>query len=320
MHSLTVRTGARLHFGPFAVGADTGRRFGGLGMMVDRPSFEISIETADRDCVVARPETATRIRKTLSKLRTFEEFSGIRGCRIVVNSEVPSHQGLGSGTQLELAIASGLARLAGLRLPAVELARCTGRGLRSAIGVHGFELGGFLIDGGKPDEEQVGELAGRFELPDSWRILLWCPRDRPGLSGDCEKQAFERLLPMSPELRRTLWTLAFDRVAGALKRHDCTELMRALGEYGRGVGNYFAPIQGGIYAHPRAAAIAVWLASNGVSGVAQSSWGPTLAVIVEGDAEAGRLVSEWPYSREELQISRPLNCGAEIRIRQSSFE
>lgn len=36
---VTVRTGARLHFGPLAIHNGPGRSFGGVGLMVDRPGL-----------------------------------------------------------------------------------------------------------------------------------------------------------------------------------------------------------------------------------------------------------------------------------------
>ena len=57
-----VRTGARLHFGPLASGAESGRCFGGIGMMVDTPAIAFRVVEHDVERYVGcSPETSERI-------------------------------------------------------------------------------------------------------------------------------------------------------------------------------------------------------------------------------------------------------------------
>src|SRR5207248_291616 len=80
-------------------------------------------------------------------------------------------------------------------LGVVELAEIVGRGRRSALGIHGFAQGGFLVEAGKRSADGVAPLVARMAFPDAWRVLLVIPRD---LQGDYGGRARRR-----PELLGT---------------------------------------------------------------------------------------------------------------------
>src|SRR5262245_65220993 len=71
-----------------------------------------------------------------------------RPFHISMETAPEEHTGLGVGTQLGLAVAMAVAIECGHSdWPAAELAVRIGRGERSAIGVHGFERGGLIVEG-----------------------------------------------------------------------------------------------------------------------------------------------------------------------------
>src|SRR6185437_10308328 len=108
------------------------------------------------------------------------------------------HCGLGSGTQLALAVARALAELYDLPPDAASLARATGRAQRSAIGTWVFSLGGFILEGGRRAERDVlAPLLARWAMPAHWRCVLVVPPGSPGVSGVTESAAFARL-PVPP--------------------------------------------------------------------------------------------------------------------------
>ena len=74
---------------------------------------------------------------------------------------IPAHVGLGSGTQLGLAVGAALARLAGLQLSTDEIALAVGRGLHSGIGIATFQHGGFVLDGGRRIISELPDSAQR---------------------------------------------------------------------------------------------------------------------------------------------------------------
>jgi beta-ribofuranosylaminobenzene 5'-phosphate synthase len=240
-------------------------------------------------------------------------------CQIDLRSAIPSHRGLGAGTQLGMAVAKALSLLSGKPdIDSITLARWVGRGARSAIGIHGFERGGFLVDAGKERDEQIGRLEARVDVPADWRFLLVNPPDAAsGLSGEAESAALERLPATSVDMTERLRRLAMAEMLPALSTGDCNRFGEAVFEFGQLVGEYFRPIQGGIYSTPQSAELVEWIRGEGYRGVAQTSWGPTLAVCCVDHTSAQLLRAKmqadarWRECRAHVAI--PLNTGAKIR-------
>lgn len=316
---VTVTTGARLHFGPLAVRAERGRTFGGVGMMVDAPGWEVVVARSERDNVHAGRESG-RIAELVARYR---ERCGkpVPPCAVTVRQAAPAHTGLGSGTQLALALGRALAVLSGEpAVDTVELARRTGRGGRSAIGTHGFAHGGFLIDAGQTPSEQgvLGELACRMEIPESWRFVLATPASESGLSGIAEQRAFDVLAPMPVSMTAELCRIVVMDWLPALQSGDCVGFCSALDAFGGLVGHYFRPVQGGVFANRRMGALAELLQAEGIHGIAQTSWGPTVAICYASETSAvalqERVERDGRWRDCTLRIVRPLNVGARVAI------
>jgi beta-RFAP synthase len=317
---ITITTGARLHFGLLSHGNATGRRYGGVGLMVDRPGCEVAVCRAEEDDIVASTEKVEqRVRAILERYRANcpTEFRP-GACRVEVRRSLPSHGGFGSGTQLGLAIAQGLALLAGEgTVDTVTLARRIGRGARSAVGIHGFARGGLLVDGGQVDEASIGVLISRLDFPPAWRFLLVTPNATEGLSGDSEHDAFARLTPMPTETTAKLCRLMMTQLLPAVAEADFAAAGEALHEYGRHVGEYFAPCQGGVFASELMGSLASELQSQSVRGVAQTSWGPTLCVLCADETSAESLSRELAangrYDGCNMLVAAAMNTGAVIQ-------
>src|ERR1051326_983522 len=163
---IEVRTGARLHFGLLSPGRDAGwsnvdgeriaaRSFGGIGLMVDEPGIVLRVEPA-----LFWSASGPLYERALDFARLFKtSLPGVKPHAIIVERIAPEHCGLGVGTQFGLAVAKALALAGGQPgWNAVELAGRVGRGRRSAVGVHGFEHGGLIVEGGKQGTEAVAPL------------------------------------------------------------------------------------------------------------------------------------------------------------------
>jgi beta-ribofuranosylaminobenzene 5'-phosphate synthase len=310
-----VTTGARLHFGPLAVGELAGRRFGGIGLMVDEPQLTVAAQQINRpraDHISAEGEVADRLRDLLGRLRDTGAISRSVSVAIAVRGEFSLHSGFGTGTQLALAVAQAIA--GGVPISAETLAEWTGRGARSAIGVHGFLTGGFLVDAGKLPHESLGRIVARVDFPREWPILLWTPNTGPLISGDAERSAFHQMAPTPREVTDRLCGIVLRDLLPALADHDWETFSRSLADYGELVGRQFAHIQGGVFSTESARRAADWLQSQGVSGVAQTSWGPTIAAVLPSTDEAERLMSAWPDRDGRLRLTSARNRGAEIRV------
>jgi beta-RFAP synthase len=231
---------------------------------------------------------------------------------------MPPHAGLGSGTQLALAVAAAVRRLHGLPEDARGDATQLGRGARSGIGIGLFSQGGLVIDGGKGSLDGPPPLLVRTAVPEAWRVLLVLDRDRQGLSGSKERAAFEALAPMDAAVSGAICRLVLMQALPALTERDLPNFGAAVTAIQRHVGDYFAPIQGGRFTSPDVGAALRLLAKAGATGIGQSSWGPTGFAFAADDGEARRLASIVEDSlltkRLDLLICRVLNRGALVNV------
>lgn len=334
---VSISTGSRLHFGLLSVGRTEGRQFGGVGMMIREPGWTLTVRPLDPSHPIAGPESAigldrisvrgtarlspARQIRIAELLRQWRELTGIAlpPVEIEISAAIPEHVGLGSGTQLALALHSALHACTQTPLPELsERSFQAGRGRRSGIGSHGFEQGGWLIEAGKSAPDGLSPLLGRISFPEEWPILLIRPTDDQGLSGDAELCGFRRLPPMPSTLTDRLASLLLLELWPAVIERRYDLFAAALTSYGRLVGSYFAPAQGDVYSHPRMQQFEAAAAAAGATAVAQTSWGPTLAVICADAATAACVRSElsrrWPQGDIEVQQTHALNEGARLQL------
>lgn len=290
--SVFVEAGARLHFGVLDLRGARGRRFGGLGVGVPEPSLLVEARRADR--VGARGPDSTRAAEFARRFLDYHRVAG--GAEVLVHRAIPAHSGLGSGTQLGLAVARAVADLYGLPAQAPALARAVGRGRRSAIGTWTFALGGFIVEGGRrAGGEAMAPLLARLEVPSRWRCVIAVPPGEPGLSGEAEAAALEELPPPPEREVEQVAHLVLLQLLPSLVEGDLAGFGGALTELQRVTGAWFAPRQGGIFAPGLGRELIERMAAAGAPGVGQSSWGPAVYGIVDGperSAELARCVRE----------------------------
>lgn len=277
MIGLRLTTPSRLHFGLLAWGPRAPRQFGGVGLMIDRPGLELTAQEApawqaDGPLSARILRIAARVAGLLSR-----DGAPVPPVRFAAHRTPPEHSGLGTGTQLSLAVARSVAELSGRPgLPVATLAELTGRGLRSGIGLHGFVHGGLIVDGGRRTPEGIPPLLSRLEFPAAWAVLVLLPSAAPSLHGAGEVRAFEGLPPLPDELTDRLCRLVLLGLLPAVVERDLARFGEALTELQHHVGRWFAPAQGGPYSLPALEEIVAWLRAEGLHGAGQSSWGPAL--------------------------------------------
>ena len=143
--SLTIFAPARLHMGFVDLTGGQGRRFGSLGLTLDDIGTRVHAHVA-RGFAVAG-EDAPRAQRHLAKLR--REWKLQHPVALITEQSMQPHSGLGSGTQLALAVGTATAKLNDLDVSPRQIADLLDRGNRSGIGLGAFEYGGFLVDGGR---------------------------------------------------------------------------------------------------------------------------------------------------------------------------
>ncbi len=274
---VTVEAPARLHFGILDLRGHRGRRFGGIGAAVPAPS--VLLEATPGARLTAEGTDAGRAHSFAER---YLRSTGVNeGAHLRVIRAIPAHAGLGSGTQLALAVARALAELHGQSAEPLSLARHVGRGLRSAIGTWTFALGGFVLEGGRRDGvDAVAPLISRLPIPASWRAVIVIPEGQPGLSGEAETAAFRELPPPAEREVERVAHLVLMQLLPALADADVGAFGAALTEIQRLTGGWFASAQGGAFAAGPTRDLIERMGDYGALGVGQSSWGPTVYGLV----------------------------------------
>ncbi len=309
--TITVTAGSRLHFGMFAFGRPEIQQFGGVGAMIDVPRVVVRIRRSEQ----LSASGPLHERALVAARRVIQSWGDPRevSCKIEVLQAPRPHTGLGTGTQLALAVAWGMHALFQRDGGAAEdLARTAGRGQRSAIGLHGFAQGGLLIEHGHRTPDDISRLTSRVELPTEWRWVLLCPNQAEGLSGSGEQEAFDRLPAVPPDVTGALLRES-EHMLAAGARGDFDEFSRSLFRFGQLAGRCFQSQQAGIYATQELEQLVAAVRQQGIEGVGQSSWGPTLFALTRNVREAETLAT-WAASHGNLEITqaRPLNVGATV--------
>jgi beta-ribofuranosylaminobenzene 5'-phosphate synthase len=314
-----VSAASRLHFGMFSFGQSGVRQFGGAGAMVDPAALQLRVEPAERFYVEGPLET--RVETAVRRIAAGLALAELPACRIKVVKAPAEHAGLGTGTQLQLSLAAALNAFVGnaaLDLPA--LVALAGRGARSAIGSHGFNRGGLLVDQGKLEDEDLSPLADRVELPEGWRFVLICPHGQAGLAGEREQQAFRELPPVPNATTEWLHGEVTEELLPAARAGQFERFGESLYRFNREAGSCFAPWQGGAFAGPNVSRLVDAIRQMGVRGTGQSSWGPTVFALVESQDEALRFeqaLARHITARDRVVVVQPANRGAIVSIRQS---
>ena len=169
-----VQAPARLHLGFLDPAGTQGRRFGSLGLVVCGVSTGVELRRSPVDRATADgPAALAELARARAHLDALRQATGRREpLHLHLNHVIPAHAGLGSGTQLALAVGRAFAALVDAPLASMEIARITGRGLRSGVGIAGFDAGGLLLDGGPRADGGPAPLLSRLALPAQWRVVL----------------------------------------------------------------------------------------------------------------------------------------------------
>ena len=316
--AVCVTVPARLHLGFLDLEGGLGRRYGSLGITLEEPVTRLSLTPA-----VARDATGPDWERADEYLdRLVEAFALSDSLEMRIEQAIPAHAGLGSGTQMALAVGMAVERLFDLGLSPREVAARLDRGARSGIGLGAFVQGGVLLDGGKGALDEPPPIISRFDFPEDWRIFLIYDVNQNGVHGPAEVEAFKGLpqLPASEAAR--LCRLVLLMILPALAERDLARFGEGISELQRVIGDHFAPVQGGRFASAGVREALAWLDAEGLTGLGQSSWGPTGFALCPSESRGRALLeaaaAHWPEStglRFALQKAR--NRGADIEVTEA---
>ncbi|MEO1281266.1 MAG: beta-ribofuranosylaminobenzene 5'-phosphate synthase family protein [Pseudomonadota bacterium] len=310
----------RLHLGFLDLDATLARRYGSIGLAIDRPATRFTLERLEADTKTNQlfefevsGLEQSRAEKLLKQAASHYGLSG--KWHLHIDEAIPAHAGLGSGTQLAIAIGTAVADLSQRPSSPQDVAKALNRGARSAIGIAAFDHGGFLVDGGRGKSNAPAPLVSRVDFPADWHILLVLDQQAQGVHGEQETNAFANLPPMPQATAAHLCHLTLMRLLPAIVEHDIETFGDALNEIQRTIGEQFAPHQGGdIWASKNVGQFMAKLASAGAVGIGQSSWGPTGFAFTPSASSAHDLIRRYTSVAHQhgldLQIVRGRNSGA----------
>ena len=285
MHHVKIRTPSRLHFSLLDLNGALGRIDGGFGLTIADPNFQIIAERST-DIQVSTSIYRERAITVLQRLQQTYPFPGIK---LTFESEIPTHSGFGSGTQLALGIAQAVNLLYQFGLNVQQLAQAVGRGGTSGIGVAAFDTGGFIVDGGHrfPEEKAsflpssaVGDILPppilfRYPFPELPLLIVMpnCSR----IYGDKEVELFRTLCPQPEWVAQKLSHILLLQILPALIEGDMHNFGKALNNI-----QTFGWKRVEIDAQGSELQFTLdFLRESRTFGAGVSSWGPAICVIAE---------------------------------------
>lgn len=314
---IQVSTFARLHFGFFDLSRSQSRAFGSVGVAIDAFKTHLKLYPSKQDAVggegCALDDWGMRLLMQQQEMQSLKE-----PLRVNVLQAIPRHHGLGSGTQMVLALGAGLQALHQRPIDPSTVAIHGGRGKRSGIGVATFQSGGLVVDGGVRDDGKLPPVLARYTFPPDWCFVLIMDHSDVGIHGDAEKKAFSTLAPMPVDFTRHIaYQWLMEGLPGLLEQ-DFDAFASAVGALQNYNAQYFSPAQGGLYASPSVTQVIEYLKCQGHQGLGQSSWGPTGFVMLPSEMAANLLIESLKLSFSalplEFRVTHAVNQGASIDV------
>lgn len=324
MREVRVKTPARLHFTLIDLNGSLSRVDGGIGVAIDRPNVVVKASFSDRHEVYGlRKDSVEAVLRKVVEAFNMES----RGVRVEVLEAIPEHVGLGSKTQLSLAVAKAVSSLFGLKCNVRRLASITGRGGTSGIGVAAFEKGGFILDGGhsfgkgKDKEKFLPSSASsappapvlvRYNLPEKWFFVVGVPNVGKGAHGAKEVKIFEKFCPIPRHEVEAICHLILMKILPSVVERDLSSFGEGLTEIQR-LG--FKKIEVSLQP-PLVKELIDSMLKWGAAGAGMSSFGPAVFGVVEGRRAAESLLSEVKnylfIVGGECFIAKVNNTGAQV--------
>ncbi|TXL14110.1 GHMP kinase [Methylococcaceae bacterium HT4] len=314
---ITVIAPARLHMGFIDLSGSLGRHFGSIGVALNEINTRISVSYAEQLTLSGMP--SERALKSIKQLCATLNVSD--KLHFEISSCIPEHVGLGSGTQMSIALGLALSEYYQLGLNVRDIASLTARGTRSGIGIAIFEQGGLVVDGGRGENTVTPPVISRMNVPDDWRFILVFDKRGQGLHGDAEIQAFKELPPFSHQEAARLCYLLMMQGLPALAENDISLFGDVITQLQNSVGEHFASAQGGVFTSEEVAEAMQFLQDQGAVAVGQTSWGPTGFCAVQGAQLAEQLKQqvEQNYAHCEnlsVLVVSVRNTGGEVLVEQ----
>ncbi|NVM54909.1 MAG: hypothetical protein HWN66_14490 [Candidatus Helarchaeota archaeon] len=326
-----IITPSRLHFSLIDLNGRIGRIDGGLGVAINHPNIIVDAEPSDEYKLrvinshgYSNGEIDQLTKNIINSLKVGDNVF------LQITLNIPAHMGLGSKTQLSLAISKALCLINNLEKTPYELAKLTSRAGTSRIGLTAFEKGGFIVDGGhsfgkgKEKESYLPSSASNAHpapiiswdiVPDDWYYLITVPQIKRGAHGTDEINKFRQNCPISIDDVRTISHIILMKILPAIKEKRIDTFGNGIYELQSiGFKKIEIELQDKIISD-----LIEFSIENGAYGSGMSSFGPATFALIKGLAKAQKLKQKTELflndrCKSDVFITNTNNTGAKIEI------
>jgi beta-RFAP synthase len=288
--SIVLDSPARIHLGFLELNNKAQRVFGSIGLTISKFRNILKIEDNKKFLVeVENQSIKKRIHQIFKKL---ENLKNLSRCKIKVLEYIPSHIGLGSGTQISLAAGYLISEFNGMNLSIDHISSLLGRGKRSGIGIQSFKTGGFILDSGKiRNSQSIPMTVFNNKWPDDWKIILIFDKEMSGVHGREELEKFEEIKKIDINLVNINCGIVLMTILPAILEKNFKNFAKGIQTIQSNMSKIFYNSEKK-FASKKIQIIFDYLQKKKVLGFGQSSWGPTGFIFCENSNKRNLLFNE----------------------------
>tara|TARA_B100000686_G_C16802918_1_gene987491 strand:+ start:4886 stop:5860 length:975 start_codon:yes stop_codon:yes gene_type:complete len=288
--SIVLDSPARIHLGFLEMNDEAQRIFGSIGLTISKFRNILKIEdNKDFLIEVENQLIKKRIHQIFKKLQKFKDLSR---CRIKVLEYIPSHIGLGSGTQLSLATGYLISEFNEMNLSIDKISSLLGRGKRSGVGIQSFKTGGFTLDSGKTrNSKSIPLTIFNNKWPDEWKIILIFDERMSGVYGEEEVEKFEKIRRIDGNLVNINCGVVLMTILPAILEKNFKNFSKGIQIIQSNMSKTFYNSKKK-FASEKIEIIFNYLQKKKILGYGQSSWGPTGFIFCESSNKRNLLFKE----------------------------
>ncbi len=279
LNQVKIITNSRLHFGFLNLKSQETYSFGGMGLSIDKYPTTITVTKARK----FKSNLSEVLNKKIKKFFLINKLNS--NIQIDCIQKPESHIGLGSGTQLTLAIEEALNKIYELKYTNCEIFK---RAYRSGIGYNSYNNGGFIVDSPKRDLNN-NKIIFKCNFPKHWKIILLFDRNMKGTYGKKEEKFF--LSNNISSIRKKLSDITLNEIIPSVIYEDFDIFARSLTQFQKLNSSFYTSIQKSIHLSTDIADIIKKIRSNFNIASGQSSWGPTSYMFTDSRNDLKEIIS-----------------------------
>ncbi len=314
--TVEIKAFPRIHLGFIDPLGVSGRRFGAVGVYLKARPLNIKVSITTEKTIIEGGKQGKINDLIIDHCSSFiNHYCPGKHVEIEVISSFPRHKGLGSGTQVALALGSALDNLFKLNLGAMKISTFFSRSKRSGTGYWGFLKGGMVVDGGSTSDHMIPPLVANLVLPSQWRFIVCIPGDKRGLHGLKEEESMTNEIQMTTTMSyQAAFTVLMQLLPSAVEK-DAEGFGKALTALDQINGKAFFNAQKGHFSSPLVQNGIEAARDVGAQGVGQSSWGPSFYAFSSDKNKAEEIKNAVNDAvNGKIFIAEANNKGAEIIV------